>query len=171
MKKLVSLAILLSAVLLAVPDAQAEVVLGVKVGQSEIEISSFKDSESTAQFYGGYRFMKFVGFELEWSQLGQFQDTSGPTSTYEINRLDLFVVGVIPISRFEIYGKVGYGYWDGTRLTTGVNFGADGTEPAFGIGFAVKFAGILALRVEYEEFDVDTIDKLTMAAVGLDFRF
>lgn len=172
MKKLVPLAVLFSAILLAVPDARAELILGAKIGQSEMETSSFKDSESTAQFYGGFRFLKFIGLELEWSQLGKFQDTSGTgTTTYEIDRLDLFVVGVIPISRFEIYGKVGYGYWDGTRWTNGVKYGDDGTQPAYGVGFAVKFGGILALRVEYEEFEVDTIDKLTMAAVGLDFRF
>jgi len=173
MKKLLPLAILLSAVLLAVPEARAEVILGASVGQSNIEIGSVKEDDSGGQFYAGFRFMKFVGAELEYTDFGTFTHTTGSTTdSVEVTRTDLFVTGVIPFGRFEVYGKLGYGYWDGKTSSTGGNSGSDdGYDPAYGVGFAVKFVKILAVRIEYEEFDVDGVDKLSMASIGLDFRF
>lgn len=172
MKKLLPLAVVFGALLLAAPEARAEIVLGLKVGQSDVKIDSFKDDAQSPQAYGGFRFMKFVGLELEYSQLGKFEDNSGPTNdTLEIDRFDLFVVGVLPISRFELYGKLGYGYWDAKVWRGTLRLGDDGSDAAVGAGFAVKFAGILALRVEYEVFEVEGIDDLTMASIGLDFRF
>lgn len=171
-KLLLSLAILLAAALLAVPDAHAEIVLGASIGQSDLEIGSFNDDDTGAQFYAGFRFLKFVGLELEYTDFGTFEDNSGGmTDTREITRADIFVLGVIPLSRFEIYGKVGYGYWDGDFTSGGMTQGDDGSDAAYGVGFAVKFVKILAIRIEYEVFETEGIDDLTMASIGLDFRF
>jgi len=174
MKKiLLSLAILLTAVLLAVPAAHAEIVLGASIGQSDLKIGDVKADDTGGQFYGGFRFLKFVGIELEYTDFGKFEHGSGGmTESVEVTRADLFVLGVIPFGRFELYGKAGYGYWDGELRSAGGNpVNDDGSDPAYGVGFAVKFATLLAIRIEYEEFEIDGVDDLTMASIGLDFRF
>jgi hypothetical protein len=172
-KLLLSLAILLSAALLAAPDAYAEIVLGASIGRSDLKLGNVKDDDKGAQLYAGFHFLKFVGVELEYTDFGKFEDNSGgTTSPLEVTRADLFVLGVIPIGRFEIYGKVGYGYWDGDFQSSGGNPQSDdGSDPAYGVGFAVKFVKILAIRIEYEEFEIEGVDDLTMASIGLDFRF
>lgn len=172
-KMLLSLAVLLPAALLAPPAAHAEIILGAGIGQSDVKIGSVKADDTGGQFYGGFRFLKFVGVELEYTDFGTFEHTSGGTTdTLEVTRADLFAVGVIPFGRFEVYGKLGYGYWDGELRSAGGNpVSDDGSDPSFGVGFAIKFVKLLAIRLEYEEFEIDGVDDLTMASIGLDFRF
>jgi hypothetical protein len=174
MKKLIlSLAIILSAAALAVPDAQAEIVIGASLGRSDLQDGGVKDDDKGAQFYGGFHFLKVVGVELEYTDFGKFEDnTGGMTDTLEITRADLFVLGILPLGRFELYAKLGYGYWDGEFRAAGGNPQKDdGSDPAYGVGFAVKFARLIAIRVEYEEFEIKGLDDLTMASIGLDIRF
>lgn len=172
-KLLLSLAIVFTALLLAAPEAQAEIVLGASIGKSELKDGGVKDDDKGGQLYAGFHFLKFLGVELEYTDFGTFEDdTGGGRDTLDVSRADLFVLGVIPLGRFEIYGKVGYGYWDSEfRAAGGSPQSDDGSDPAYGVGFAVKFVKLLAIRVEYEEFEVKGIDKLAMASVGLDFRF
>jgi hypothetical protein len=172
-KLLLSLAILLSAAVLAAPDAYAEIVLGASIGRTDLKDGSVKDDDKGAQLYAGFHFLKFLGVELEYTDFGTFEDnTGGVRDTLDVSRADLFVLGVIELGRFEIYGKVGYGYWDSEfRAGGGSPQSDDGSDPAYGVGFAVKFVKLLAIRVEYEEFEIKGIDKLTMASIGLDFRF
>ena len=171
-KLLLSLAILLTAALLAVPDAHAEIVLGASIGQSDVEIGSFSDDDTGAQFYAGFRFLKFLGLELEYTDFGTFEDNSGGmTDTLEITRADIFVLGVSPLGRFEIYGKVGYGYWDSDSTSGAMTQSTDDSDASYGAGVAIKFAKLIAIRAEYEVFEIEGIDDLTMASIGIDFRF
>lgn len=173
MRKILSLAMLLAAALLAAPVAHAEVVLGASTGQSDLMIGSVQEDDTGGQLYGGFRFLKFVGVELEYTDFGTFEHSSGGTTdTLDVNRADVFAVGVIPFGRFEVYGKLGYGYWDGELRSAGGNpVKDDGSDPSYGAGFAIKFIDLLAIRFEYEVFDIDGVDDLTMASIGLDFRF
>ena len=93
------------------------------------------------------------------------------TDTLEITRADIFVLGVIPIGRFELYGKVGYGYWDSDFTSGGMTQSTDDSDAAYGVGVAVKFAKLIAIRAEYELFEIEGIDDLTMASIGIDLRF
>ncbi len=171
-KLLLSLAILLAAAILAVPDAHAEIVLGASVGQSDVETGGFNDDDTGAQFYAGFRFLKLLGLELEYTDFGTFEQGSGASSeSLEVTRLDLFVLGVIPLGRFELYGKVGYGYWDSDFRSGGMTQSDDDADKAYGAGVAIKFAKLIAIRAEYEVFEIDGNDDLTMASIGIDFRF
>mgnify|MGYP001821725968 CR=1 FL=1 len=90
----------------------------------------------------------------------------------------LYGVGILPLSdQIELFVKLGGAYWDGKAKATVMGLSAssseDGTELAYGLGASFAFTDKFAVRVEYEEIDVDSDDlsKLGLFTVGGELRF
>ncbi len=93
------------------------------------------------------------------------------TSCSGTTALDLFAVGVIPIGKFEVFGKAGYSMWDAEVSALGQPSAKDdGSDLAYGLGAAYTFAKF-ALRLEYEMFDIESNADVDMLSFGFDFRF
>lgn len=161
---------------LAASAAHAGGYVGAAAGQGNTEFApdpqaTFDASSTSYKLYGGYRFMKFFGIEADYRDFGKpEQEFFGETVTVDTTALDLFAVGAVPIGSFEFFGKLGYTAWDASISALGEEFSDDGNDMAYGLGFAYVF-NKFSVRLEYEQFDIEDADNISMATVGFDFRF
>jgi len=107
--------------------------VGASVGQSKLQASesglSFDDGDKSFKVFGGFRFLKFLGVE------GSYVNMGSPTDTVSGSSSD------------------------------------SGTDRAYGVGIAFKLVKVLAIRAEYERFDIKDTDKADLASVGVALRF
>ena len=153
--------------------------VGASAGQGVTQVDaglgeSFDASDTSFKVLGGWRFMKFFAVEADYRDLGSQSDmVLGEQYVIDTSAIDLFAVGVVPLGSFEVFGKAGYSMWDADMSIVGVpgSGSDDGNDLAYGVGGAYKFGGKFAVRLEYEMFDIENTDDVTMASVGIDFRF
>jgi OOP family OmpA-OmpF porin len=167
------------ALVLAAPAARAEFLIGASVGQTNAAVDdqiSFDADGTGWKVFVGFRFFKFLGIEGGYRDFGSpGTSLAGVSAEVEPRGVDVYGVGVLPIKKLELWAKIGLIYWDETLSVTGAGTPQEdddsGTDGAFGFGIAWKFADWIALRGEWEEFDLGAADDVRFLSVGVDFRF
>ena len=76
--------------------------VGASVGQSKLQASesglSFDDGDKSFKVFGGFRFLKFLGVEGSYVNMGSPTDTvSGTDIKVDTTAWDAFAVGAIPL--------------------------------------------------------------------------
>lgn len=161
--------------------ALAEFEIGASIGRSDVETDAnglaLKGDDLDWKVFLGWRFLRFFGVEGGYQSFGSPGVSLGTSSaSVDVWGVDAFGVGVLPIKKFELFGKVGFIYYDWKSQARGVP-GATPTEDksgvdvAYGIGVAWRFTPRVAMRVEWERFDIEPANDLTSLSVGVDFRF
>ncbi len=179
----VTAALLASFVALTPAESQAGGYIGGGVGQAYIEVDtgtptvpqSFDESDFGFKAFGGYDFNFAVitlGLELGYVDFGAPSgDVAGTQFELDANGIVGFGTAGFDLGPLGIYGKYGMVSWDASTLIDGIDAGSDdGTDPAYGVG--LKFGvGALEVRGEYEIFDIEDSEDVTMLSVGLVWRF
>lgn len=162
--------------LLFAPCAWADAYVGASVGQSDATASGVSGDDTSWKIMGGYTFMKFVGVEGSYRNLGGIDDTFGSTTVdLEATSIDVFGVGFLPVGEsFQLFGKAGYSRIDMDATVTDPQFGSvsgsdSENELVYGAGFSFNLGAKVALRLEHEIFD--TTEDMNMTSVGALFRF
>ncbi len=154
--------------------------VGASVGKENLKSgdlgASFDASATAYKAFAGYRFLKLFGIEGGYVDFGSPNDTTaGIDLKIDSTAWDLFAVGVLPLGEHvELFGKAGYFRWDRNARLSGVVTGsssATGHDPVYGVGAAFKLGRLLAIRLEYERFDMTDTEHLDLSSVGADFRF
>ncbi len=157
----------------AVTPARAEIYFGGSLGQATLEVDRLDADDTGYKVFGGFRFLKFFGIEGDFVDYGNLDgSSSGVNFEATVRSLDAFAVGIIPIKRFEIFGKAGAAAWD-SRLSGSVPTEMDkasGFDFTYGVGAAFLVTEHFAVRAEWEAFQLDD-DELSMTSVGLELRF
>jgi len=90
---------------------------------------------------------------------------------------DAFAIGYLPLPLplLDLYAKAGLAHWDtDVRFTTfpGTQslFSDSGTGFAYGAGAQVRLSS-LAVRLEYERFNVSNADRVDLASLGFTWTF
>lgn len=135
----------------------------------------FDDDDFGYKIYGGWQILPFLAVEGGYVDFGEVEDTTPLTRTrVSSDGWDAFVVGNLPLGPIDLFGKVGVIAFESDIDFDGSNtsFKDDdsGTDPAYGIGAALEL-GSFALRGEWEYFDVDGLDNLSLFSVGLTYQF
>ncbi len=170
--------VLVAAACLVSTGTFAGAYVGASAGQSNTQIdagggTSFDGSGTSFKIQGGYRVMKYFGVEADYRDFGSQDDTVlGQAIEVDTTALDLFAVGVIPVGgAFEVFGKAGFSSWDADIQAVGQpSVSDDGGDLAYGLGGAYTF-GKFAVRLEYEQFDIEDADDVNIASMGFEFRF
>lgn len=149
--------------------------LGASIGQSDIEdnqrIQGFNDGDFAWKAFVGFRFLKFFGVEGGYQDFGSpSQSLAGQTATYSVDGWDVWAVGILPIKKFELFGKVGILYGDYRSTVNGVSESSSESDLGYGIGIGWAFTKTFAMRLEYERFDTSAVDDLGALTIGVDFR-
>lgn len=189
MKRAVLAAMFAFAVLFFSPAAQAEIIVGGSYGEANLEFDldadMFDEGASGWKVFGGFRFFKFFGLEASYIDFGKPEDTFEDVQIgaqildvdveMDVTAWDLYAVGVLPLgSRFELFGKVGYIIWDAeiaAKNVAGLNDDDSGSDFAYGVGAAIKFAKLIGIRLEYEVFEIEDTEDVSFASIGVDLRF
>lgn len=175
----VASALLASAPAFAADDAGFYVGAGIGDGSVTVDIdeaSDFDGSDTAFKVFGGYKFMKYVGVELEYVDGGDAEDQwresfEGVTEELKVtigfSGFNASAVGFLPIGeKFSVFGKVGFMMWD-ADLRARYSFDGfsdsesdseSGTDFSWGVGAGFDFTDNLGVRVEYQAFEIEDAD-------------
>jgi hypothetical protein len=181
---LAPLSLLLAAALLATAgSAQADsgFYIGGSVGSAMLEADDvdadfdFDGDDFAAKVFLGFNIDAFV---IDLAVEGGYVDFGNPSDTvlgseveFDVTGWDLFALAGVELGPVGVFAKAGMISWDADASIDGTRLGSDsGTDPAYGVGarFSLWSAEI---RAEYEYFDVDSTDDLSMVSVGVAWTF
>jgi opacity protein-like surface antigen len=174
MQKFVLIGMGLLALSATTQAADNGVYLGVGIGQANVEI---EDAVATAEdFEGddlgyklivGVRPLDWLGFEANYTNFGEPEDTvAGTKIQTEGYGITGYAIGFLALGPVDLFAKAGVVSWDST--IEDVDF--DGTDLAYGAGVQFRFLS-LAVRAEYEIFDIEDLDNANMLSLGLTYTF
>jgi hypothetical protein len=146
--------------------------VGASVGNAKVKADPadvrFSEWDTSWKVFAGYMFNENIGAEIGYHDMGSPDD-----SGFEVSELTVFttqVIGVLPLGQFDLFAKVGLGYYDAEfEYATGSTPTRNGIELASGFGARYNF-GNFAIRAEAEVIDVDFGDLYNLS-VGAQYRF
>lgn len=167
----------LAACVAALPAGAGDWMVGGSAGQSTVEVDSagFDESDTGFKLFGGWNAMTHLRVEGGYADLGgPSGSVDGVDAEADVSAWDAFATGVIPLGKWELFGKAGFVMWDAdVRVSSGpfsVRESSDGTDIAYGVGTAYRLGDGFGLRLEWEVFDFDDAD-VNMISGGIEFRF
>ena len=123
----------------------------------------------------GYRFNEIFALEGSYVLFGKAElENSQYYGTIEGGLFDIGLVGTIPITeKFEIFARVGYGYWAANINDYGYNNDDTGNSWNYGGGLAFNFNKNWSLFAGYQryEFNLDYYDDLSADTVYAGGKF
>ena len=179
--------------LLSLPAMAAEdsgFYAGAGIGQASINTDSVEiipgqsykfDANDTAfKIFGGWRLNKYLGFEVDYMDLGNPSDTktfvisgkSVPVKTeIGVTAWAPYVVGTLPVGPFELSAKLGYAWWnvDFQASSAGVpsEHGSDsGDDFAWGVGAGMTFFDHFNTKLEYEAVEISHANTAAIWLTG-----
>ena len=179
------MAVLLSGFLFLTPaavfaGAESGFYIGGGLGSSTVALANtdptdsfdFDESDSGYKVFGGFNFgvIPLIDLAVEAS----YVDFGNPSGTllgggaidFEVTGINAFGLAGLSFGPFGVFAKYGVIDWD-TKASIGND---SGTDAAYGIGARFQISS-LAIRVEYEEFDLSGLDDLYMASASLAYTF
>jgi len=136
----------------------------------ETAVDDFSTDDAGWKIFGGFNFVKFVGIELSYRDLGTFEDTSGSsTVNADLVSYDGALRGILPLGKwFEVFAKAGYSNvaveLEASDGLSSIVSDENNWELFYGAGFGINFGEHFGIRAEWEEYDVDA--SLNAFSVG-----
>lgn len=152
--------------------------LGAGWGQFDLDLRNLNDVGTAAsnivkaddnawKLFAGWRMNPYFGFELAYIDFGAASGRfsgSGSDGNYEldISGIAPYVIGTFPIGGFELFGKVGYYFYDVNlsvdfdNTSQGLESSQSGSDFTFGGGVGYTFFERLHVRAEYENVKIDS---------------
>ncbi len=178
----VTAAVLVSLMVFVPAESQAGAYIGGGVGQSymefdagEIDPAAFDEEDFGFKALIGYEFdlpAINLGVEAEYVDFGAPSgDVGGSQIEVDANGFAGFGTLGFDLGPMGVFAKYGVISWDASVSIDGFDGGSeDGTDQAYGVG--VKFGlGSAEIRGEYEVFDIEDSEDVSMLSVGLVWRF
>ncbi len=167
--------------LIAGPALAADngIYLGASVGQSGVQADDIGfdggdfDGDATGfKVIAGWRFVDWLSVEANYVDLGSGDDTvDGEKLKVDASGISLSAVGFLPIGPVDVFARVGAINWEADVKSP--SFGSisdDGTDFTYGVGAQFRVWS-LALRAEYERFDISDADTVDMVSLGVTWTF
>lgn len=177
------------------PDNDEGLYVGVGFGQFNVGIDDIDETDEAVQriddddnawkIFAGWRINPYFAFELNYVDFGENSgstgsDSSGTSGNYRVDLAGFqpAIYGMFPLGPVELFGKVGYYFYD-VDLAVNLdnldqdNFSADTSEEAlsYGFGVGVTLFERLNARLEYEKIDADDFDDLDAIWLSGAWRF
>jgi hypothetical protein len=147
--------------------------VGGSIGQAQAELEegsfSFDADDTGFKVIAGIRPLDWLGVEANYVNFGEADDNN---IELDADGVSAFAVGFLAAGPVDLFAKAGLVSWDATVSRDGIGrIGSeDGTDLAYGVGAQFRVWS-LSLRAEYEVFDIDSVDDLSMLSVGFTFTF
>jgi OOP family OmpA-OmpF porin len=146
-------------------------------------ISDIADSDDNAwKLFVGYRFNPYIALEaayIDFGAPGDSFDASGTHGNYEVDISGFapYLIGTIPLGPVELFGKIGYYFYDIDLQidldSPGPDIDSSSSESDFvyGAGLGFTIAERLHLRAEYEVVDIEGADDSNAMWLSGAWRF
>ena len=170
------------AIFLLVPLANAAETgfyVGGGIGSAGIEFDDpvlpedFDESDFGWKVFGGFNFdLAFdLGVEVGYVDLGEPAANIGAVSVeLDPTGFDVFGVAGFDLGPVNVFGKLGYIFWDADIDVGTIDFSDDGNDLAYGVGVRIGLDS-LEIRGEYESFDISDIDTVDMLSASIVYYF
>lgn len=167
--------------------------VGAGVGQFNVKIDDIDDTDNALQrlddddaawkIFAGYRFNPYFSLEgayIDFGKPSNHFDTSGSSGDYRagLSGFAPYLVGTIPLGPVELFGKIGYYYYDVDLRVDVDDVGGNvfrskksDEDLLYGAGIGATFFQHLNARVEYEKIDSNVIDDADALWVSAAWRF
>ena len=173
----------------AFADENAGWYLGGGVGQfnagiddvDEVDdaVNAWDEDDTAYKFFAGYRLNKVLAFELDYINLGEPSGAVVPGFNVDasVDGFAPYVVGTVPLGKwFEVYGRLGYFFYDANRredsaLNGEVKFKEESEDLVWGAGVGANIGEKLNIRFEYERFDLQGLDDADSLWLTAAWRF
>jgi hypothetical protein len=146
---------------------------GVKANDS-FDGSNFDyDAGSTGyKAIAGWRFLDWLAVEADYVDLGSGNDkVQGVDLETDINGVLVSAVGFLPLGPVDLLARVGAIDWSADLRAPGFGkVSEDGTDFTWGVGAQFRVWS-LAIRAEYEQFDIADADTVDMISLGVTWTF
>ena len=169
-------AILATALLLASTATMAAdngIYFGASLGDANIDIDqglAQVDSDDTGwKVIAGIRPLDWFGVEASYVNFGEAED--GPLAA-NADGISAFGVFFVPAGPVDVFVKGGLISFDTSVEVDGLGdiYREDGTDLAYGVGVQFRLLS-LAVRAEYEKFDIDDVEDANMLSIGVTYTF
>jgi opacity protein-like surface antigen len=153
------------------------------IDDTDEAITEIDDDDNAWKVFAGWRLNPYFAFELNYVDFGNPSDqitTGGTSGDYEIglSGFQPAVYGTVPLGPVELFGKIGYYFYD-VDLTIDIDdltddvVESDTSEEAlsYGGGIGVTILERLHAKLEYELIDTDVIDDMDSIWLTAAWRF
>jgi hypothetical protein len=167
--------------------------IGGGIGQFNVRIDDLDDTDEAVETlddedtawkaFVGWRMNPFFALELAYIDFGGPNDRfegegSSGDFTVDISGFAPYLIGTIPIGPVELFGKVGYYFYDidfevdiDDPTFLDVDGGASDEDLLYGFGVGMTLFERLNARLEYEMIDSDVIDDADALWLSGQWRF
>lgn len=159
---------------------ESGIYIGGSIGQSAIDVSvrdaDFRGLDEDATGYKaliGYNFglipLIDLAVEADYRDFGSFKDGRNDIKS-DVTSVDVYGLAGVNLGVIGLFAKVGYADTDFDTVVDDIKNNSSESSNTYGLGARVQLASF-AVRAEYEKFDVDGIDDLTMWSLGATITF
>jgi hypothetical protein len=198
-RNLIAIAIASGGLAAGLPAAAADVdnergfYAGAAFGQFDVDldnidevddvIEDFDVDDTSWKAFVGYRFNPYFALEADYVDFGEPGDnfeTGGSSGDYTIGLSGFapYVIGSYPIGPVELFGKIGYYFYDLEVDVDIDDLGGDvfssddsGEDVVYGAGIGFTFLEHAHARLEYEIVDIEGTDDLNAYWLSAAWRF
>jgi hypothetical protein len=165
--------------------------IGGGVGQFNVQVDDIDDTDEAVErlddddtawkAFVGWRMNPYFALELAYIDFGGPSDrfdASGSSGDFAVELAGFapYVIGTIPLGPVELFGKVGYYFYDvdaSVDLDNGPDFDSSSSEQdlLYGFGVGMTFFERLNARLEYEKIDSSFVDDADAIWFSGQWRF
>ncbi len=135
--------------------------VGLESPNSDIDV---EDDDIGYKLFGGFKFT-LLAAEAGYVDFGKVEDSGFSGEISGFNAFGVLSMGLGPV---EVFGKLGGFVWESDFENAQQRYKDDGFDPAVGVGAGITL-GNFGVRGEYEYYDIDGFDEVSMLSLGATF--
>ena len=153
------------------------------IDQTDNAIERLDDDDASWKAFVGYRINPYIALEAAYIDFGKpntRSSASGANGDYrvKINGFAPYVIGTIPVGPVELFGKIGYYFYDvdlradfDDPLKPDIDSSKSDEDLMYGVGIGATFFDHLNARLEYERIDSSRLDDADALWASASWRF
>lgn len=142
--------------------AEPGIYVGAAYGIASLDGENFDDDTQVLKAFVGGKFNDYIGLEAAANHYGEAE---GSLYESELTGYTAALVGYLPLGDgFDLFAKAGNLWWKNDFTILGFSDDVTGNELFFGVGAQLNFGEHVALRIEWERYEVD----LSSDEIGVD---
>lgn len=150
----------------AAAHAESGIYLGGSFGNATVGYNpsnniDVKDDDVGYKLFGGIKFT-LLAAEVGYVDFGTVEKSGFSGELSGFNAFGVLSMGLGPV---DVFGKLGGFVWESDFEMAQERYEDDGFDPVVGVGAGLTFGG-LGVRAEYEYYDIDNFDEVSMFSLG-----